>query len=393
VTGKRVYLLATDTTNFASESHVSFSPHLLRPHDEILQWRLQPFRLQTSRACAQSPITLTQICRRWHEIAEATSILWSKLCICDAYTLGHAHLLERWLYRAQDQPLSLVVSNYSDLCLNSHMSPSVILDLLLDRLSRWWVIDLWLPMNWLQRLHHVFKETDMDTDSLLQLSSVTLANTSLNTPSDEDFYLEEIWKMLCTPRASHPSTKDCRSSLLSIHGIELPLDELLGVLAQCPVLEDVVVPVLSPQTSSGLSRRRTTLPRLRSASFIFNPYLPQIRVFAHLKLPKLTSLYVLSVYGNFSPSPEELRELLSESGCSLMELRMDCTGMPPLTLHGVLSPAFPLLGGLENLEITRRLPNSFFAKLILSFNPLMQVFEMFPRLHNISVLSDADFRN
>ena len=125
-------LLATDTTNFAGESHVSFSPHLLRPHDEILQWCLQPFRLQTSRACAQSPITLTQICRRWREIAEATSILWSKLCIRNAYTLGHAHLLERWLYRAQDRPLSLVVSNYSDLCLDSHMSPSVILDLLLD---------------------------------------------------------------------------------------------------------------------------------------------------------------------------------------------------------------------------------------------------------------------
>lgn len=142
------------------------TPLLLPPNDEILQWRIQPFQLQTSRACAQSPITLTQIYRRWRAIAESTSMLWSTLCIRNASTLGHAHLPERWLYRAQDRPLSLVVSNYSDLSLDSHVPPSVILDPLLDRLPRWRVIDLRLPMSWLQRLHHVFKETDMDTDSL-----------------------------------------------------------------------------------------------------------------------------------------------------------------------------------------------------------------------------------
>lgn len=172
--------------------------------------------------------------------------------------------------------------------------------------------------------------------------------------------------MLCAPRASHPSTQDSTSHLLSIHCVELPLDELLGVLAQCPFLEDIVVPVLGPQTSSGLSQQRITLPRLQSASLIFNPYLPEIQVFAYLKLPKLTSLYVLSASGNFYSSPEELREPLSESGCSLTELRIDCAGMPPLTLHGVLSPTFPLLRGVENLEVTRFFlcqPHSIFQPL------------------------------
>ncbi|KAJ7120476.1 hypothetical protein C8R43DRAFT_1136858 [Mycena crocata] len=57
----------------------------------------------------QVPMSLLGVCRRWKEIAlaNATSSLWSTIQVVYPRPRGFEHLLDAWLARANDQPLSI----------------------------------------------------------------------------------------------------------------------------------------------------------------------------------------------------------------------------------------------------------------------------------------------
>ena len=268
---------------------------------------------------------------------------------------------------------------------------------LLEQLPQWREIDFRLSRPCLEWLYRYFMEHGC-LKAPLELSSVTLANSTLGWAlSDyQKGIIEKLWKLFYSPQVS-PSSTPFRG-LTSIQGIELPLDRLILALAQCPSLEDITVPVLTPQRNDASwvleGERRTTLPRLRSASFVFEPFSPRIRVLGRLSLPRLSKLYILSARGNFFISSQDLRDFLLESRCLLTSLRLDCENMPlPLDLENLLCPAIPLLGQLESLEITVGLTNQFFGELLQSFNPATGAFDLLPGLRNFSTPISTYFRN
>ena len=369
--------MAANPTSFIGASHATYIDRLFRQFAAVREWRLQPFGLQVSRQCPQSPLTLFHVCRRWRYAVEDVSELWSRLCIRNPHTQGHAELVKRWLHRAKGWPLFLVVSVYSSR--SQFCPPAVFMSPLLEQLPQWKEIDLRLSMPCIEWLYRHFTRTGCLKQSLL-LSSVTLAYSTIGTTLsyDQEFFIKRLWRLFSLPRIS-PSTNF--GGLTSIQGIELPLDWLIFVLAQCPLLEDISAPVLMPHQSDAdwvlAGERRTTLPRLRSANFVFDPHphASRIRILSRLLLPSLSKLYIMSARGNFFVSPQDLRDFVLESGCLLTSLRIDCENIPsPSSLEDLLRPALPLLGQLESLEITVGLTDQFFGELLWSRNPVTGLF-------------------
>ena len=310
--------MAANPTSYIGATHASSIDRVYYHFVEVRKWRRQPFGLQVSRQCPQSPLTLIRVCRLWRGTVEDVSELWSRLCVRNPHTQGHAMLIKHWLHRAKHWPLFLVVSVYSPLSLAC--PPAIFMIPLLEQLPQWREIDFRLFRPCLDWLYRYFMEHGC-LKAPLELSSVTLANSTLGWAlSDyQKGIIEKLWKLFYSPQVSSSSTPF--HGLTSIQGIELPLDRLILALAQCPSLEDITVSVLTPQRNDASwvleGERRTTLPRLRSASFVFEPFSPRIRVLGRLSLPRLSKLYILSARGNFFISSQDLRDFLLESRCLL----------------------------------------------------------------------------
>jgi len=54
-----------------------------------------------------SPVTLSQVCKRWQKVAHAFPSLWARIYVSDP-TTKHVWLAHEWLARAGTRPLSLV---------------------------------------------------------------------------------------------------------------------------------------------------------------------------------------------------------------------------------------------------------------------------------------------
>lgn len=79
-------------------------------HDDpptLVKTHLNPV-VGVSKNSLTTPITLSQVCKRWQKVACPFSPLWSRIYVSDP-TTKHVWLTRQWLERAGTRPLSLVL--------------------------------------------------------------------------------------------------------------------------------------------------------------------------------------------------------------------------------------------------------------------------------------------
>ena len=79
----------------------------------------------------QSPTLLTHVCRRWREIALARTTFWKAILLTGYGGRGQAQILEAWLSRSGDLPISIDMD-----CISSTTSNECLEVLALHR-ARW----------------------------------------------------------------------------------------------------------------------------------------------------------------------------------------------------------------------------------------------------------------
>ncbi|KAF7334506.1 F-box domain-containing protein [Mycena venus] len=109
-------------------------PVLVLPNEvvsEIFIHFLPPYPACPPLTGIFSPTVLTHICRKWREIAIATTTLWRAIHITSYYRIAierQAHISDVWLSRSRCCPLSIVVE---------HHDTESLLEVLLHHQARW----------------------------------------------------------------------------------------------------------------------------------------------------------------------------------------------------------------------------------------------------------------
>lgn len=316
-----------------------------------MRWGMISNSLDTSKA----PWTLTQVCRRWRQVAIDCPLLWAhvglsltdRLLKSPARTSQAAFLLGTQLSRSSQNTLAVTIEVAS-----SVSEDNTILHVLRPSSVRWETLSMSVPVHAVAALSSMRGFFPF----LRRLYLSAYGQPSPSQPVNDVF---EFAPNLKTFYSSSPST---RNFVLPWHQLEdfsamfFGIDErwtngqILQVLAKTRGLTECELVCLSD-------------PRLRLGSPVTLDHLQSLRItnsdsdalkqlFDHLVLPSLRSLHIKGA----SPDAESLSELIHRSGCNLEVLyihdermsEIECIQLLeacPSLLHLILGSA-PMSGRL-----------------------------------------------
>ncbi|KAJ7799747.1 hypothetical protein B0H14DRAFT_1702504 [Mycena olivaceomarginata] len=250
-----------------------------------------------------SPSLLTQICRRWREIALATPALWRAISLSDSSIPFEQqdNVVRMWLSRSRSYPLSLDFDEDSIDRVHAVEAMSA----LLPHCARWEYLNLRLSVSRLRMIQGptpLLRHLDLwlvDNDLILTmvefqvpllrtavLNDVTLQNLTLPWAQLTSLTLRRVYPRECVPVLQHTS---------SLVHCELGL---VGDDDHTDIFPDITLPSLQSLTLTGSSR------------------------VGHLPTPALPTLHNLRIPESMlAPSCiDTLASFLAKSHCQLQEL-------------------------------------------------------------------------
>ncbi|KAJ7845753.1 hypothetical protein B0H13DRAFT_2363461 [Mycena leptocephala] len=249
-----------------------------------------------------SPTTLTQICRQWREVAQATPELWRAIPFADNRIPleEQLHICDIWLSRSRGYPLSIRINH--DQPLDGLDSLQKILSALVPHQARWEDFTLHIsvsnfpnlgaPMPLLRFLDVALFDShffEFHEAPLLRAACLDGIATSCGTLP---------WLQLTCLTLCYISIRECTSVL---HKTTNLVHCTLSVSGTSSSYSDIV------------------LPSLESLTFDRNGYMPATRYLTAFIVPALRSLEVPE--RSLGPYPiSSLQSFISKSGCRLQEV-------------------------------------------------------------------------
>ncbi|KAJ7653686.1 hypothetical protein DFH06DRAFT_524628 [Mycena polygramma] len=192
-----------------------------------------------------SPNFLAHICHEWRELASATPDLWSSMQLSSdmCSSKGLIHILDIWLERSRDRPLSIAIKHYG-----ASISPGILSALAVHR-SRWEELRLTRPgpefFSTLDGPLPLLRllEVDLSDSKGFSLPAMPRLHTaSLNCVAG--LYLSLPWTQLTSLSLEYVSPEECVTILRRASNLvvcELALSVWRNIDANMP---DIVLPNL-----------------------------------------------------------------------------------------------------------------------------------------------------
>ncbi|KAJ7623970.1 hypothetical protein DFH06DRAFT_1230662 [Mycena polygramma] len=253
-----------------------------------------------------SPTSLTQICRRWREIALEIPELWSAISSLDNNQDGRElRLFELWLKRSRHCPLSIKLGTDT-----AWASDELVAAVILHR-ARWQHLKIELGLRQLSMLdgpmpllRHMDLAVDREPFDVVSVHEVPLLRTLVlnNTTA-----LKIIF----------PWTQLTSFTLLTIFP-----PQIASILVQMRNLVHCELHILNFHSHNYL--KDIHLPCLRVLTLIHHPSRPATDLLPTFIVPELRSLQIPESF--LSPDPiESLTAFMSKSNCTLEELHLTGT--------------------------------------------------------------------
>ena len=295
----------------------------------------------------QAPLLLSNICKRWREIALSTPFLWSTL-IFDSNKASPVALARTWLARSATVPLYIKISQpFVDTC-GQDWTINV-LNLLVAETERWEHIDIWAR-------YRINSHMLPFKNRLPALKSITVAippevsDNTIFSPFTEVPLLRDL--RIVQGRGSHPPLM-----FRVAHPPWSQLTCLSVIMPDCKFLQEILPGAMSLVTlelydiSSCYDTAITTisLPNLKRLTFeAANPRAPNT-FFPYVTFPSLDSLNIS--YGSSAQAggwlgQSNLLACLERSSCSLKQISMNCVPIAPDEIRELLGMT-PDLRSLE----------------------------------------------
>ncbi|KAJ7909666.1 hypothetical protein B0H13DRAFT_2490870 [Mycena leptocephala] len=278
---------------------------------EIFMQFLPPYPLFPPLIGLLSPTLLTQICRRWREIALGTPVLWRAISsyhhsIDIPFDLA-IHAFDTWLNRSRCCPVSLRFDAN-----DSQIDVAEFLAILVPHRARWENLDLYLspshlpildgPMPLLCYLDlRLFDRSDPATEAVSCREVPLLRTVVLNDDAALSFILP--WAQLTS------------LTLLRVYPYEcVPILQQTSSLVRCKLeLFD---------STNNQPRSDITLPCLESLTLINPRRESAIDFLGTLIVPALRSLKIPEIFLYHINPIQSLTALISKSGCKLEEVQI-----------------------------------------------------------------------
>ncbi|KNZ79529.1 hypothetical protein J132_09257 [Termitomyces sp. J132] len=296
------------------------------------------------------PAILVQVSMLWRAIALSTPLLWSSIAIHCTRRQPNMHLLEAWLERSGDAPLSIVfvesIHGFEGHMINtynpvSNPFSSEVMTILMAHSHRWKAVDF----KFARRIPEVLSGLKPGSLPILE-TAVLSSRYSIDLPYGKLPPLEEVWDAFHSSQSLtrgyweidylESNLKKIPWSRLTSIEVTMMIASLFEVLPQLQNLVDLhFIDPYSCYNAHLLQfpeRRPTpeapvTLPYLRKLHLVTMRTADEI--FNKLTLPSLVSVHVEQKrVWLYRPDPSVFRELLLRSRCSLKEYIYDISGDP-----------------------------------------------------------------
>ncbi|KAJ7176180.1 hypothetical protein C8R43DRAFT_555315 [Mycena crocata] len=302
-------------------------PVLTLPNElvsEIFVQSLSPASARLSEAGRDSPLFLGHICHTWRQIAISTPSLWTQIVLAASPTAAESHLnlLDIWLTRSRDCPISLAIVDVG----NAPFSMHRFVEAILPHCMRWKELMLFIPGDDLQRVTGEFPLLHT-----LSVGQTDLAGT-MDTPCPVKMYYDspKLEKLVI-----HTAVRLADFSFRWENMTSIVLRAVFASSELADVLRAAVnVTVLTLQlVSSPDEEAITTFPsippllHLRTLELCHplqgDPlFTPEMQLIDKFTLPALRLLRISEQYGQHSPV-QPICDLLSRSSCPLKLLRVE----------------------------------------------------------------------
>ncbi|KAJ7602443.1 hypothetical protein DFH06DRAFT_360559 [Mycena polygramma] len=290
-----------------------------------------------------SPVSLTQICHRWREIALATPTLWRAIPLSSTDIPFKTQLLifDSWFTRSRSCPLSIQLGDADSEDFLGDEAVSAIFAVVAAHYSRLKHMKLFLPLSHLRIIQGGMP--------LLSHLDIEIMDEPSDSVTDTDTFRQ-------LPRL--------RSVVLNDHAaayITLPWAQLTSLVLNSVYLYECL-PVLKQTTNLVHCELRLftgdgsavdsiiTLPRLESLA-LHDPV--NTAVNEYLRFFVVPALRTLEISEKFiGPKPiEMLRSLISASGCTLQDV---CITGATTTSRDAYREAFPSIPGFSFIPTSSR---------------------------------------
>ncbi|KAJ7659757.1 hypothetical protein DFH06DRAFT_1130510 [Mycena polygramma] len=333
------------------------------------------------------PMVLGSVCRQWRSIALSTPTLWASLELTLDPNLPREFyiVLETWLSRSGQQPLTLSASYQCD----SATSSSEALTLLLTNHADHMVdLELWLPRTDLVRVFDTFSGTFPLLESLQVFDTepgVDIGPCAFSVLKT----CPRLREVLSNNATLHPRPDGIPWAQLNrFQGYDLNPLNACGILRATPLLEECTLE-FDVETDTDISTEPAirSLSKLRSLKFLGGTQeVHDHGIFDIVTLPALRQLEV----GLEDHTLPRFLSFLSRSSCRLLSLRLRCD-IAPLNLVRCLG-ALPHLLELSLTHAQHILPLNTLATILRAHNsyryaPHLQTF----KINTLGPFSSTDY--
>lgn len=304
------------------------------------------------------PLLLCRICSSWSDIALSQPSLWASICIPRSTRASAIPLIEAWLQRSADMPLSIEIHGLSS------EFPAVLLETFIPHSSRWQNVSLFMSNTTLAEL---FANPQVSLSSLETLMLRISGRPQYMTITASATRLQSVALVVSRSVRPDPHMLDLpwvQLTRLSITSLAGAIDDGYDILTQCIKLthcslsadRSIIDPVSHPPI---------TLPNLTSLQIVTNR--DPGNLLDSLILPRLLQFEIDFVDLGFNtdiwPKSQTI-SLLTRVPCQLQSLiirnktipesdLVDCCRHMPSLVHLLVTGSGDRHGPVQTLELLR----------------------------------------